>query len=205
MTKRFLIVIAMVLVLGGATLFFHRRASATTTPVPIPILNPRFDIDVLTCSPGSNCDQYGITGWITGPSTYVAKFSSTQYPHAPSTGLYLAAIGTSSSTGSILQNLAATVQANTTYTLSVEVGAREDYAFTGYTVSLGAGSIVLATGHTATPVGGSFVTEVVTYESGATPAQLGEPLQILITSSGTTSVGQVDIEDVALTAAPTAP
>ena len=203
MMKRFLIV--TVLVLGAAALFF-RGASATTTPVAIPIFNPRFDIDILTCSPGSNCAQNGITGWIVGPGTDVAKFSKTQYPHAPSTGVFVAAIGNTSTSGSILQNLSATVQANTTYTLTVELGAREDYAFTGYTVTLGAGNVSLATGNTATPVGGSFVTDTVTYESGATPAQLGQPLQILITSSGTSSgTGQVDIEDVTLTAAPTAP
>jgi hypothetical protein len=100
-----------------------------------------------------------------------------------------------------LQTLGATVQANTTYVLKMSVGARADYVFTGYAASLLAGNVVLASGHKATPVGGTFVTEVVVYESGATPAQLGQPLQILITSTGD---GEVDIQSVALTALPTA-
>ena len=177
--------------------------SVWTAPaqVNIPILNPKFDMDVLTCSPGYSCFLYGITGWVTGPNTWSLKCSTAQFPSAPPTGLYVAAIGNSDSSGSILQTLGATVQANTTYILSVEVGARADYVFTGYTVSLLAGNVTLASGHKATPVGGSFVTEVVAYESGATPAQLGKPLQILITSTG---AGQVDIQSVGLTAIPTA-
>ncbi len=92
------------------------------------------------------------------------------------------------------------MQANTTYILTVEVGARADYVFTGYAASLLAGNVLLASGHKATPVGGTFVTEVIVYQSGATPAQLGQPLQILITSTGN---GQVNIAGVGLTAVPT--
>jgi hypothetical protein len=189
----------------SATVFVHMglvlAGSAKAQNVPIPVLNPKFETDVLTCGPGSNCDQYGITGWMTGPGTALAKFSTTQFPGiAPSTGLYVAAIGNSSTSGSILQTVGATLQANTSYVLTVEVGARADYVFTGYVATLLAGNVVLASGHRATPVGGSLVTEVVGYESGATPAQLGQPLQILITSTGD---GQVSIAGVGLTAVPT--
>ena len=107
------------------------------------------------------------------------------------------AIGYTNATGSMVQTLGTAVEANTTYVLSLEVGARADYPFTGYVAYLMAGNVTLAAGHKATPVGGTLVTEVVLYESGATPAQLGQPLQILITSTGT---GSVDIQNVALTA-----
>ena len=172
--------------------------------VNIPILNPQFDWDVLTCSPGNLCypQSPGITGWQFGPETNVQKMSTVQYPGAPAAGIYVASLGYPPSTGSILQTLGATVQANTTYTLKVSVGARADLPFTGYTVSLLAGNLLLASGHKATPVGGTFATEVVVYESGATPAQLGQPLQILITSIGD---GQANISGVSLTATPTAP
>ena len=191
--------------LMSAIVFVHMglalAASVKAQEVPLPILNPKFDMDVLTCSPGTNCYQYGITGWVTGPNTGVQKMSTTQYPGAPPTGLYCAYVGGSPTSGSILQTLGATVQANTTYILTVEVGARADNPFTGYAASLLAGNATLASGHKATPMGGTFVTEVVVYESGATPAQLGQPLQILITSTGD---GQVNIQSVALTALPTA-
>lgn len=176
-------------------------ASPAAAQVSIPILNPKFDMDLLTCSPGTNCYQYGITGWVTGPNTGVQKMSATQYPGAPPTGLYCAYVGGSPVSGSILQTLGATVQANTTYILTLKVGARADDVFTGYLAALLAGNVTLASGHKSTPVGGTFVTEVVAYESGASPAQLGQPLQILITSTG--PPGQVDIENVALTAVPT--
>jgi len=178
--KRFLLLMVPL----AASVLGTASAQETTT-IPIPILNPRFDVDVLACSPGGSCYQYGITGWAAGPETYLGKAGTTQYPGAPSTGLYVAIIGNSSATGSILQTLGATLQANTTYILTLEVGARADYPFTGYVASLMAGNVTLASGHESTPVGGTFVTEVVGYESGATPAQLGQPLQILITSTGT--------------------
>ena len=190
--------------LMSAIVFVHMglalAVSMKAQEVPIPILNPKFDMDVLPGAPGAS--QFGLTGWVVGPQSGVFKASTTQYPGiAPSTGLYCAFIGWSSSSGSILQTLGATVQANTTYILTVEVGARADYVFTGYVAALLAGNVTLASGHRATPAGGTFVTEVVVYESGATPAQLGQPLQILITSTGD---GSVDIQSVALTALPTA-
>jgi hypothetical protein len=50
--------------------------------------------------------------------------------------------------------------------------------------SLLAGNVTLASGHKAASAGGTFVTEVIVYQSGANPAQLGQRLQILITRTG---------------------
>jgi hypothetical protein len=96
-------------------------APAQAQPVSISILNPKFDIDVLTGSPVGI--QYGISGWVTGPQTDVFKASTAQYPGASPTGLYCAALGSSSASGSIFQALGATLQANTTYLLTLEVGS----------------------------------------------------------------------------------
>jgi hypothetical protein len=170
---------------------------AASAQVNIPVLNPLFDLDELPGSPGPSTGQAGITGWISGPQTGVFKASTAQYPSAPTTGLYCAYVGGTYASGSILQTVGATVQANTTYTLKVSVGARTDFPFTGYTAALLAGNVTLAFGNKATPVGGTFVTEVVVYESGDTPAQLGQPLQILVKSLGN---GQIDITGVSLTA-----
>jgi hypothetical protein len=180
----------------AATLSLATPADAQ--PVSIPILNPSFDLDVLDGSPGASSN--GLTGWITGPNSGVFKASTTQYPEAPSTGVYCAYLGYSSVTGSISQTLGATVQANTTYVLTLGIGARADYPFTGYVASLLAGNVVLASGHKTTPLGGTFVKEVLEYESGAAPAQLGQRLQIRIVSLGE---GQVNINGAVLTAAPT--
>lgn len=184
-------------------------AFAQDKAVSIPILNPHFDVDRmytsqgLPCSSvqGGNCYQLSITGWTVGPQTLVQVDSPIQFPGVPAAGLYVAALGGADNvcavSGSILQTLGDTLQANTTYKLKVRLGARADYPFTGYNAELMAGNLMLASGNNATPAGGAFVTETVTYNSGANPAQLGKPLQILITSAGP---GQVNISDVSLTA-----
>jgi Ni,Fe-hydrogenase III small subunit len=87
-------------------------ASAQTTLVTI--INPVFTDDTLQCSPGPNCYSAGITGWICGPNTQTFKMSTTEYQNAPPEGLYVAALGDTAVTGSILQTLGATVQANKT-------------------------------------------------------------------------------------------
>ena len=170
--KRYLLVAAL-----AAT--FLWTASGQETTISISILNPQFNADELPCTPSANCYNIGITGWLIGPGTSVFKASTTQYPEAPAGGLYVAAIGGTVGTGSILQTLGATLQANTVYKLSLSVGARADLPFTGYAAALLAGNVTLAAGNKATPVAGTFLTEVVVYESGANPAQLGQPLQVL--------------------------
>jgi hypothetical protein len=171
-------------------------SASAQVPVSIPIVNPLFVEDQLACSPGRNCDSSSVTGWLVGPGTGVFKTSTAQFQIAPAGGLYVAFLGGPSVTGSILQTLGATLQANVTYTLKVTVGARADEPFTGYEAVLLAGNVIVAAGNKATPVGGGFATEVLTYSSGATPAQLGKPLQIFVKSLGT---GQVDVSAVTLT------
>lgn len=60
--------------------------------------------------------------------------------------------------------------------------------------------MTLAQGDSSIPLGGRFVNEVITYESGPAPPQLGQPLQIFVKSIGN---GQVNISQVSLTAKPT--
>ncbi len=170
--------------------------ASAQTPTAIPIINPSFIDDQLQCTPGASCFAFGITGWLCGPNTGMYKASTAEYRSAPPEGLYLAAIGGTAATGSIMQTLGDTVQANVTYVLKVTVGARTDYAFTGYQAALMAGGTILASGNNATPVGGEFATDLIAYSSGAAPAQLGQPLQIFVKSVGK---GQVDVGSVTLT------
>jgi len=188
--KRYVLGLPLALALLG-TAFAQQNA----TPVFIPILNANFDADDLGCGAGASCYSNGATGWLCGAGSGVAKFSNVQYPEAPADGLYAASIGSSYVTGSILQTVGANLQANTTYTLTMLVGARADYPFTGYVASILAGDVTVASGHAATPVGGSFVPEEIVYHSGATPPQLGEPLQVFVKSVGT---GQVNVRAVAV-------
>jgi hypothetical protein len=176
-----------------------RTASAQEATTSIPILNPGFEDDVLSCTAASACYVVGSTGWLVGPATATFKPSTTQFSEIPG-GVNVAAIGAIvHSTGSILQTLGATVQANTKYTLTLSVGARLDYSFTGYNAALVAGNVTLAQDDTLIPGPGKFLEDMIVYNSGATPPQLGKPLQILIQSKGT---GQVAIDNVSLSATP---
>lgn len=118
--------------------------------VSIPILNSSFDLDQLTCTAGYNCFQFSISGWLCGPETGLQKASTAEFSNAPANGLYVAAIGNTGGTGSILQTLGDTLQPNTLYVLKVKVGARKDYPFTGYSAGLVAGNVTVASGNTAT-------------------------------------------------------
>jgi hypothetical protein len=66
-------------------------------------------------------------------------------------------------------------------------------------VTLAAGNVTLASGNSAIPLGGKFVNEVIMYNSGPTPPQLGQPLQVFVGSIGT---GQMNVSDVILTYKP---
>jgi len=192
--KRYLL-LALVVLLALAVL---RTASAQEATIPITILNPGFEDDVLSCAAGSTCSSSGSTGWL-GAQSNAVKFSTVQFPSGIPGGLNVAAIGDSVSTGSILQTLGITVQAKTKYTLKLSVGARADYPFTGYNAALMAGNVTLAHDSSLSPGAGTFLTDVIVYNAGETPPQLGQPLQIFIQSKGT---GQVAIDNVSLTATP---
>ena len=190
--RRCLVIVSVIVTCLGTAL-------AQQTPVHIPILNPNFTGDALSCGAGSGCSQNGITGWLCGPNSGVAKFSTVQYPSAPASGVYVATLGDSAVTGSIMQTLGVNLEANMAYVLKLSVGARADYPFTGYLAALMAGNVTVASRSAATPTGGTFVLDTIAYESGASPAQLGQPLQIFVKSVGT---GQVNIAGVSLTATP---
>jgi len=166
--------------------------------VNIPILNPLFNEDQLSCTAGElTCWVPGATGWLTGPQTGPEKVSTAQYPSAPAGGFYVMALGYTNTTGSMIQTLGDRVKAHTTYVLKIGLGARADVPFTGYVAALMAGNVTLASDNTVNPAPGTFATDTIVYNSGASPAQLGKPLQILVKGFGT---GQVNVSGVSLTA-----
>ena len=169
-------------------------ASAQTS---IPIFNPAFNTDALNCTPSAYCyEQGGISGWLTGPSTGIIKPGTAQFPGGVPEGANVAYLGGSSITGSLSQALGATLQANTTYTLTLHVGHRLDEPFTGYLSSLQAGGVTVASSSGPIPPAGTFLEHVTVYQSGASPLQLGQPLAISIRSLGT---GQTEIAEISLT------
>jgi hypothetical protein len=101
---------------------------------------------------------------------------------------------------SISQTLAATLAANTTYTLEVEIGDANNFVFGGYKVQLLAGSIVLAEdNNTLVPPDGDFVTSTVVFTALPSDPNLGQALAIkLLPLDAETSFDYVRLDATAV-------
>jgi hypothetical protein len=141
---------------------------------------------------------YGITDWVTSGGIYASGVWQ------PGTAYFTGGVtdGVNSAWldgGTAQQTLAATLQANSTYTLQVDVGDRKDVTFKPYTVSLLAGSNVLATESSLVPNNG-FLTSVVSFTTLAANPYLGQALSIRLTSGAK----QVNFDNVRLDVVTTA-
>lgn len=192
--KRFLLIVPLTMAVSWI-------ASAQETTIPIPIFNAGFEADVLPCAPGANCWNSAVPAWLPAwlPSGFAGtiKPSTAQYPGGIPGGVNVAFLGNSQQNGVIFQTLSATLQANTIYILKLSVGHRADEAFTGYLATLLAGGVPVAFDSSLSPAAGTFLEDVIVYKSGPNPVLLGQLLAISIRSVGT---GQVNIDNVSLTA-----
>ena len=128
--------------------------------------------------------------------------------------------------GGFAQVLSETIEANTTYTLTVEVGNTAAYEWGGYKVQILAGGTphdTTSTNYTGPVVGGdlcaeddnsmtiaeeTFETSTVVYTSGpdvVADPNIGLPLQIRLLAIGLNSSYEVEFDDVRLTAVPPFP
>ena len=164
----------------------------------IPVLNFGFE-DLALGAPGDFVLN-DITDWTVSGQTSTFWPDTAEYPGGAPQGLNVAAIGDSFGGGVVSQVLSATLQADMTYTLTVDVGARLDFPFLGYSVALLANGVTLASDSSLTPNPGTFLTDTILYNSGSNPGQLGQNLEIVL--SGPIS-GQVDFDNVILNASPT--
>jgi HpiC1 cyclase len=102
---------------------------------------------------------------------------------------------------SLSQTLSATLQNNTTYTLSAVIGQFPTYLF-NYALQLWAGNTLLATSSKLVGTS-SFVsaTDMATYSSGSNNSQAGQPLTIVIAVTGTAQGNSgVFFDSISLTA-----
>lgn len=102
----------------------------------------------------------------------------------------------------IRQVLVDTLQPNTEYVLTVQVGERLDgVLFPDYTVELRADDVLLAEDpFSFMPGAGNFILSTVTFETGDVHPQLDEPLEVRITASLPPADAQAFFDDVCLTA-----
>ena len=188
--------LAMIILTAGA-------ASRLAWGVEVPIVNPGFEQVVLPCAPAPTCFARTASGW-TGSGIFSTFKPSTGaggiYPGGLPEGVNVGSLGDPSGDGSLVQTLTAALQPSTTYTLVFSVGSRADFLFSGYTVELLAGSLVLASDSSLAPPAGTFVTGRIVYSSNANPTLVGQKLGIRLTNSGR---GQSAFDKLSLDATPT--
>ena len=164
----------------------------------VPIANAGFEDVVLTCT-GPNCYSLGNIGAWTGTGSF-STFKPTvgpggTFPSGIPEGVNVAAVGDSNGSGVVVQTLAITLQPNTTYTVTFSVGSRTDYAFSGYSVELLAGSTTVASDSSLAPAPGTFATGRIVYSSTNTSPLLGQSLAIRLTGN---LPGQADFDQISL-------
>jgi hypothetical protein len=165
-----------------------------------PYINPpRWDPSLIGTQSMSDWNQ-------TGEAYLIAWGLFTPYNNQPS-GTYFSTIPNGSteqiaqvSTGSIYQILTSTLDSNATYTLSVDVGRRNDSPFPGYSVQLlsfnGSTFTLLSSESSTNPVRGTFLRSTQSYSSGANNPHQGEKLVVRLSTNGNhSSFDNVSLEE----------
>ena len=159
------------------------------------IADPSFEGVAL--SPGAfTSGTYAANSWNSYANAGIFRTTASQYPGGVPDGVNVAY---SSSSAVIDQVLSATLAANTTYTLTVDVGSRLDAPHNdGFTIELLAGGVLLsAASNSPTPANGTFVVATDAYTTGASDPHLGQALEIKLLSAPT---GQTSFDNVKLDA-----
>jgi hypothetical protein len=169
-------------------------------PIPITIENAGFEDSVLTDGNynSSHPSWSGINGgggtW--NPDATGAVFYG--YGGNAPEGQNVGYVGGDSG---LAQVLTGTLTAETTYTLTVEVGNNDYYyySFAGYKVQLVAGGTILAEDDSSVAIAvDTFETSTVTFDStGVDAGLLGQNLEIRLLANGS---GEIDFDDVQLLA-----
>jgi hypothetical protein len=188
----------------------------------VPIGNPGFEIPVLA---DDDWDQIPFDSWeVWGgndDSTGTWNITTDVFTDEAYEGYNVACVEADNRygdpNGGLAQVLDVDLAADTTYTLTVQVGNPKlgDYAgpniFPGYRVQLLAGGVILAEDPDSLAVPeDTWVTATLVYNSGAAPAQFGEALEIRLGTMANPSGGTgmdlyVLYDDVRLTVDPPRP
>ncbi len=193
-------------------------ASYGLASIPIPVQNPGFEDSVLT--EGSYNYEYPGWGYFGNEGEQGTWNLDTEYggsaPEGENVGWVNPAFGSVGVPGGFAQVLTTTLTADTTYTLTVEVGNTPGYTWGGYAVQLLAGGTPGDTGeitvgtllaednNTLTIAEDTFETSTVTYtyDPELHSGLLGEPLQIRLLNLGNVVSGdeyaETDFDNVTL-------
>jgi autotransporter-associated beta strand protein len=164
---------------------------------PVTVTNPSFEDNSSNPPVGWSAVNGGAIAFIPSTDQYNPL---TKIPD----GTNVASVFAGAAGDGISQTLAATLQADNTYTLTVQIGDPADLAFDGYTIQLLAdGNVLAQDDNTQTPANGDFTTATATYVYDAGDAALvGQPLEIRLLSKGLVgSSSDVNFDNVQLTVA----
>ena len=162
----------------------------------IAINNASFEADVQTGTGPTSFTFDDVPGWSFANNAYVFTWAPSvgpggEFPGGIPNGANVVWVGGPNVVGpysaTLSQTLSAKLEANTTYTMTVYVGQRADIPLSGYTISFGAGGVVLASDSSLRPDPGTFLADTITFDSGSHPAELGQSLEINLYGSGVTS------------------
>lgn len=167
---------------------------------------PDFSFELPALAPGASSGfPYGpITGWAENQVSFTAysaiNSGPAQYPGGVPDGNQFAQVLADGTTAYIYQFLGTDLQANDTYTFSGYAGLRLDTGSFGPGLGCyGQDAAVEAGGNVLTPVVpggdiacsslslGQFTKFSFTFSTGANPAGLGSPLEIVLTTNGSGS------------------
>ena len=199
--------------------FIFCGLAANLSAETITILNPNFDAQVLAPGTATGYGFIPITDWSQNDATNtdysVYNPVASSYPSGVPGGNNVADVFSDGTTASIWQFLATGLQANDTYTLTGYAGYRLDTGIFqpgldgcyGNAMVEAGGNVLNAAviggninnGTGCTP--GTFTQFTISFTTGANPAGLGQPLEIVLETLGTGSVyepTELDFTGIAL-------
>jgi hypothetical protein len=185
-----------------------------TVLTSVPMVNPNFDVDTIIANSG----QYQVmtpTGWTaigTNANNVVGLINPILGQGYTSTNGYSTpnALYCYSSDGAlnpgVSQILTTTLNSNTSYTVSVQVGTRTNGTWGGYSVLLETtnGTVVgqWVTAYTCPAPVGTFATDAKTFTTGPNPSGLGQPLKLVLYLSQEAGGTYCDFDSVSIGNAP---
>ena len=206
-------------IIRAAALALVAAMAAGAHAQQIDIMNAGFEDDPLADDEFSYGTFGGAPGWLGGPVdfTWGAWNPPTDaYPDETPEGTNLGWLYNQAGDGqaTMTQALEATVQPNTTYTLSMHIGNPQAYfsefnnffyeldGFPGYRVELRAGDIVMVMDdNSLSPPDGTFEPMSISYDVGDEDPAIGETISIHLINLNDGPGFEVDFDDVQLVAA----
>jgi hapalindole biogenesis HpiC1 cyclase-like protein len=175
-------------------------AAAPLSAVSIPVANFSFETPVLG-TPGGFTST--VPSWVVGGAEATFQPAIPGQATAIPDGVQVLALGNGSA-GTASQDTGVALAANTTYTLSLDILQRADFALSNYTIALFAGATPLASQNTpVVPGPGAFLADSLVYTSSALPPVGNLIIQLSATGNASSVAfipGQADFDNVTLTA-----